>query len=369
MDCYLTDFGVSNPNAVALEDSILKKNSLTSAGSKILDNFVAPFDATVVERLQKANVDISGKTRMNEFGISGIFENSENSLSGSVQAIMNNLTSYCLCNDLFGLYRKEAAENGLCYVHPTYGTVSRHGLIPMVSSMDQIGVLCKDLTAGFSMLSVIAGYDPKDGAMFPEKNYTYDNARKDITVCVPSNIIKRTDARTQESIRDFAEKFTTTEHTFDYFDVCKQTMYILSCAEISNNINRYDGIKFGYRSPNSRDLESLYIKTRTEAFGLEVKLAAIMGAKMLSAEHFYNYYEKSMKIRRMMRETLSFENYDIMILPGSIGNIPYEDLSLYAIATLVGLPSVSFSYKGCGIHLIADRKNESALFSAWEVSR
>ena len=367
MDYYISDFNVLNPDAIALEDSIMVKDSLTTAGSKILENFIAPFNATVVDRLQNSNKDISGKTRMKEFGISGIMENNQNSLSGSAEALNGNAVSCCLCNDLFGQYRREAAENNLCYIHPTYGTVSRYGLIPLAPSMDQIGVLCKDISQGFSVLSVIAGNDPKDGAMFPERNYTYTNTLKKIKIGIPSNIVNQTDIKTRAAINDFSKKFVNTEFNFDFFDVCKQTMYILSCAEISNNISRYDGIKFGYRSPDFIDLENLYIKTRTEALGIETKLAAIMGSMVLSAGQYQPYYEKAMKIRRLIKEALRFDSYDAIILPASMGSNLYENLSLYAIAVLAGLPSVSLSYNGCGIQLIANVKNENALLTAWEV--
>ena len=171
MGYYITDFKVSKTDAVALEDCIMKKDSPVTAGSKMLGNFIAPFDAAVVERLRDAGIDISGKTKMSEFGIGGVFKSRQSGLSGAAQAVIDNAGSCCLCNDLFGHYRREAAENNLCYIHPTYGTVSRYGLIPLVSSADQIGVLSKDLAAGFKLLSIIAGHDNRDGAMFAEKEY------------------------------------------------------------------------------------------------------------------------------------------------------------------------------------------------------
>ena len=356
MDYYVTDFKVSEANAVALEDSILKKGHPATAGSKMLENFVAPFDATVVDRLCNANIPIAGKTRMPEFGI------------GFAPRSLP-LAHCCLCNDLFGQYRRQAAENNLAYIHPTYGTVSRYGLIPLASSMDQIGILCKNTAAGFSLLSVISGYDDKDGAMFPEKNYRYENSDKELTLCVPSAPLNRADERTRNSIRDFSQRFQIIDDTLNYFDVYKQTMTILSCAEISNNISRYDGVKFGYRSPDAVNLDKLYTRTRMEAFGLETKLAAIMGAVVLSSEQYVSYYEKAMKIRRLIKQSLCFDKYDLIVLPTAMGDDSYENLSLYALATLAGLPSVAFSYNGGGIQLIANVRNENALFTAWEVSQ
>jgi aspartyl-tRNA(Asn)/glutamyl-tRNA(Gln) amidotransferase subunit A len=123
-------------------------------------------------------------------------------------------------------------------------------------------------------------------------------------------------------------------------------------------------VKFGYRAPGAENLESLYVKTRTEAFGMEAKLAAMMGAAVLSAENYAPYYEKAMKIRRLLKMSLNFEDYDVMVLPAAINGGAYENLGLYALANLCGLPSVSFSYKGCGLQLVAGVKDESALLTA-----
>jgi Asp-tRNAAsn/Glu-tRNAGln amidotransferase A subunit and related amidases len=341
---------------ISLENSIMVKGSPAAAGSKILENFISPLDAEVVERLRNAGMEITVTTDMKEFGISGVIEND----------VIKNTAVPKLCNDLFGQYRRDAAESGLCYIHPTYGTVSRYGLIPMASSMDQIGVMCENLTDGFKILSVIAGNDPKDGAMYPDEIYKYENIGGDIKIGVPNEIINKADTKMQNAIREFVSKFAGVDCELNYFDVCPQVMYILSSAEISNNISRYDGVKFGYRSPDATNLESLYEKTRTEGFGIETKLAAIMGSMVLSADKYEVYYEKAMKVRRLVKESLSFDNYDLLILPVSISGSSYENLALYSIATLAGLPSVSFEYNGAGIQLIAKPKNENALLTAWE---
>ncbi|MDR1664878.1 MAG: hypothetical protein LBR83_08175, partial [Clostridiales bacterium] len=280
MEYYITDFNVSNPNAAALEDGIMKKGSLTTAGSKMLSRFAALFDAGVVERLMGSGVEISGKTKMKEFGMPDFFADpNDGALSGSAQAVMNNAAAYCLCNDLFGQYRREAAENRLCYLHPTYGTVSRYGLIPLAASMDQIGILCKNANDGFALLAKISGNDARDGAMFPEKAYSYEKRGKKMRLRVPGNILRLADEGTREAVNDFAGKFEARdESNLEHFGVISPVMYILTCAEISNNLSRYDGVKFGYRAPGAENLESLYVKTRTEAFGMEAKLAAMMGA-------------------------------------------------------------------------------------------
>jgi len=354
MSCYITDYNIPGAE-VALEDSIMQKGYPVTAGSRMLENFISPLDATVVTRLVDNKITIAGKTKMGEFGISDISALTSGETSGAVRAVAEGAVSFALCNDVFGKYRYDAAETGMCYIHPTYGTVSRFGLIPLASSMDQIGVVCKNLMDGFGLLSLIAGKDENDGAMFPNESYTYGKTDKEITVALPNNFKS-----------DFAANFNNVSIELEYFDVYKQVMYILSCAEISNNINRYDGIKFGYRADNYNGVDDLYIKTRTAGFGLPTKLAAIMGSMALSHNYYHPYYEKAMKIRRLIKESLRFDNYDVIALPLTTGG-NYDSLSLYALSALAGLPSVSFSYKGAGVQLIANVKNENALLKAWEV--
>ena len=296
---------------IYVDDSILQKGKSATAGSKILESFIAPFDATVVTRTGE-NIE---PVALAEFGLGD-----PGQLPGAPM----------LCNDVFGYVRCRAAQQGLCYIRPTYGTVSRFGLIPTVCSMDQIGIVCENPRDGFAMLETVAGYDEKDGAMFPQERYSY--------------------AKTET-------KPSITASTPVYADVYGQVMTILAYAEISNNISRYDGIKFGYRASNCKNLEVLYTKTRTEAFGLETKLAAIMGCMVLSRDGS-KYYEKAMEIRRLIKESLSFDQYNIIALP--------VDSHLAALA---GLPSLTFSHNGTDIQWVADVKQESLLLTAWEAKQ
>ena len=328
---------------IYLDDSIMQKGSLATAGSKILANFTAPFDATVVRRLTEKCEPV----KLAEFGLGDPGE-----LPGSP----------LLCNDIFGFVRCRAVRQNLCYIRPSYGTVSRFGLIPVASSMDQIGIVCKNPTEGFSLLSAIAGQDENDGAMFPEKSYTYNADVKDIKwSTLPASGekgIPASESFAQKFIEKIGKKEKPDSCTVSHADVCRQVLHILSYAEISNNISRYDGIKFGYRSSNYKGLEDLYTKTRTEAFGLEAKLAALMGCLILSQEYYASYYDKAMKIRRLIKESLRFDKYDVIILP--------DDNPL---AVLAGLPSLTFPYNGTGIQLVADVKKENILFSAWEAAQ
>ena len=366
MDCFITDYNIDGKNTLALEDSIMQKDKPVTAGSKILENFISPINASVIDKL-KGRYKIAGRTTMDEFGIPNLFSTEPDEVSGAIKAVVYDAATFSLCNDLFGKYRKQAAENKCCYIHPSYGTISRYGLIPLASSMDQIGIVCKGLPEGFELLSHIAGYDENDGVMLPETTYNYAKAARNITIAVPDSVKKRANQNVQDAIEEFAKNFNTISISLPYFDLYKQVMYILSCAEISNNISRYDGINFGYRTSDFSNIDELYTNTRTEGFGPNVKLSAIMGSMVLSQNNYIPYYEKAMKLRGLIKEAITFDEYDIIALPCKISDEPYENLSLYSLANLAGLPSVSFSYKGQGIQLIANTRNEDLFLTAWEV--
>jgi len=275
----------------------MQKGKQATAGSKMLENFVAPFSATVVERLEGANVKIAGVVDAGEFGVSGLLKQGDGSFASLALTDAVNGVDVALFNDNTGVISQAAAAQGLYYIHPTYGTVSRYGLIPSVSSMDQIGVLCKSPDVGFRVLKIIAGYDEKDGVM-TEKREEKGLEEKDwIASC----------ARNDEVV-----KYPLQQCAYEYSKVLPQIMQILCCAELSNNISRYDGIKFGHRAKGYSGLRELYTKSRTEAFGEDVKLAAIVGAMVLSQENYSRYYDKAMRLRRLIKESLDFKGYDVL---------------------------------------------------------
>jgi Asp-tRNA(Asn)/Glu-tRNA(Gln) amidotransferase A subunit family amidase len=292
---------------IYIDDSIMRGGEPATAGSRILEGFKAPFDAEVITRL---GGELTGVI-LGEFGL---------------EPPQDDLPTPLLCNDIFGHIRKQAAKRGLCYIRPKYGTVSRYGLIPAACSMDQIGVLCESPDEGFALLARIAGHDPKDGAMLPQKSYVYSKP---------------------ESFKGIRKA-----ENLPYSDVYAQVLHILAYAEISNNISRYDGIKFGKRAAGFKGLNDLYLKTRTEYFGGETKLALVMGAWALSSGQYAGIYEKAMKIRRLIKESLNFEGYDALeVEPGN------------PLAVLAGLPSLTFN----GTEYVAE--TESALLGAWEEVR
>ena len=370
MDYFTVKYPSSGDKTVALEDGIMEKDKPVSAGSKIMEHFISPIGAEVADRLAARGYAVAGRTPMHEFGVPDLFSDrfeTAGQTPGAVTAVAEGAAGFALTNDVFGVYRKHAAERGCCYIHPTYGTVSRYGLVPAVSSMDQIGVVCNDLAEGFKLLSCIAGRDGKDGAMFPDTGYDYFKPAGTLKIGVPGQIMEKTDDRSRAAVNEFIKNFETVEMEIEYFDMARQVMYILCCAELYGNVGRYDGIKFGHRADNCKNLEELYYKTRS-CFGTDVKTAAIAGAMALSSDHYVRYYEKAMRTRRLVKEALTFDTYDVVVLPCAIDGGPYENLSLYAPAPLAGLPSVSFNYMGSGMQLIAGVKNEHKLLAAWKTA-
>jgi len=375
----------------------MHKGRPVTAGSKIIENFIAPFDATVVAKLEAAGVTILGKTNMGEFGAAGLFEipgvvNSGRTAgngqgidnqaallhdsgfeSGAVAAVADGIARFALCNDYSGAISRQAAANGVCYIRPTYGTVSRYGLIPAAQSMDQIGIVCGKLSDGFQALETISGHDPKDGAMYrgeaaqlrglqskscsnnselPAQRAGLDYPNSELTIAVPSNI-EESDSGAAV-IKELTKNFKTVEIELKYCELYTPVMQILCCAEFSNNISRYDGIKFGYRADGYGDLHELYTKTRTEAFGFDVKLAALIGAMVLTQENYARYYDKAMRIRRLIKDSLKFDKYDVFTLPAC-------DLALETLPILSGLPAVTIPYGGGGVTFIANRFREDML--------
>jgi Asp-tRNA(Asn)/Glu-tRNA(Gln) amidotransferase A subunit family amidase len=276
-----------------IDDNIYQKGA--AAGPKILEGFAAPFDAEVITRLNGPTERVT----LSEFGLTPPGE----------------LPSPLLCNDVFGYVRRQADKQGFSYLRPTYGTVSRHGLIQTAASMDQVGIAAKTPEEIFSILDKIA--EPRKGGSLPPD--------------------------TKPRIKRAADELRN--------DVCDAVFYILAYAEISCNLSRYDGIKFGFRAEGYNGLEQLYTKTRTEGFSIETKFAAIFGCMMLSQEYYSKYYNKALITRRLLRESLKFDEYDVLEIP------PESHL-----AVLCGLPSLTVN----GVQLMADAGNETLLRKAVE---
>ena len=354
---------MSNQIKVYATDDIMQKDTPATAGSKILEGFKSPFDAAVVKKLNEAGLKIEKSLTMDEFGIDDFFDDSfaeEETLAAVSEAAADE--NICvLSNDVFGKVRRQAVLHGVSYIKPTYGTVSRYGLIPAVSSMDQIGVVCADLQKGFEVLSKIYGADGLKTPDFriPSPCQMCAKGVCDVRVTIPVNVWDKTNENIVSKLKD---SFETSEINLEHFEVYHQVLYILSSAEISNNTNRYDGIKFGYRSPNSNSLNDLYFNTRSEGFTLNTKLALVMGSSVLSKENYADYYEKAMKIRRLIKDSVKFDSYDVIALPVEMKEkTKYEQSALYALTALTGLPSITVPYGDSGIQFVANTGREDVL--------
>jgi len=317
-----------------LQSSIMQKGQPATADSMMLEDFIAPLTATVIEHLESAGVQITSRIKTSEFGASGLFGTQGTQGDGSLvfsahpdknsdlllrtqenrPPVFDN-PDFALCNDYTGTISQAAAGQGLYYIHPTYGSVSRYGLIPSVSSMDQIGVLCKSPEVGFHILKLITGYDSRDGVMIEDKLQSANHKAQE------------RDDKSQSKI--YKSRIRKCEFESEYSEIFPQIMQILCCAELSNNISRYDGIKFGHRAKGYSSLQELYTKSRTEAFGEDVKLAAIIGAMVLSQENYTRYYDKAMRLRRLIRDSLEFDKYDVI------------ETECPLLSRLCGLPSLS----------------------------
>ena len=349
MDCFVTRYDIDPPDGAecaVLEDSIMQKGHPVTAGSKMLHNFISPIDATVVTLLESAGVTIIGKAKMSEFGVSGLFsyeadqadEPSPCYINGSVEAVAEGIVSFALVNDYTGAISREAALRGLSCIRPTYGTVSRYGLIPSVPSMDQISIICKTPEDGQRILSIIG--KTGDGSL--SYHEWQDREPSPVLPCVAA---------------DFE---------LPHSDVLTQVMQILCCGELSSSLSRYDGVKFGHRTESYDNLNELYTKSRTEAFGPDAKLVAITGAMVLSQDNYNRYYDKAMRLRRLIKESLRFYDYNVIMM--RYPSVDQEGISpVCFLPSLCGLPALTVPHDGGVLTLIADAGREDMLFQAIKV--
>lgn len=335
-----------------IHDNIMVADKICTGGSKMLENFKAPFSATVYERCVKNGMEFVGLLPPKEFGIDNLFDE-EDTKDTSITAINDNRCDIVLCNDVFGKLRRQAPSNGLIYIHPAYGTVSRFGLMAAISSMDQIGVLCRTLKDGVDVLSAISGHDKKDGTSLPRKDYSYKVKQKGpIVVGMDPALPIMEDPDVHIKL--------------EYFDVFSEVFYILGTAEISNNTSRYDGVRYGYRADDILDIDDLYLKSRTGGFGPELKLASLVGCMVLSQENYKRLYHKSMQVRRLIRDYYSslFDRVDVIALPIKLDTgTKYRQSALYALPVLGGFPCISAPYKGTLTQFVCRSGNENAMFA------
>ena len=370
---------------IGIKDIICTKGVKTTCASKMLENFVAPYDATVMEKINAENMIDLGKLNMDEFAMGGsteysYFKKTKNpwdlsrvpggSSGGSAAAVAANMVPWALGSDTGGSIRQPASFCGVVGLKPTYGLVSRYGVVAFASSLDQVGVFTKDVQDCAMLLNVIAGHDEMDTTSVDVGNKDYTQAlQKDIKglkIGVPKEfygegINPEVKASLETAINKYKEMGAEVEEfSLDIAKYALATYYIIACAEASSNLGRYDGIRYTYRSPEAKTLKEIYKKSRSEAFGAEVKRRIILGTYVLSSGYYDAYYKKAQQVRTLVMNKFNkaFEKYDVIVTPtsptvafklGSKSNNPME-MYLSDICTvsvnIAGLPGISIP---CGV--------------------
>ena len=393
---------------VGIKDNLCYKNHKVSASSKILDGFESLFTATSVQRLIDEDAIIIGRLNCDEFAMGSANENTiygtvknpldnskvaGGSSGGSAAAVAAGLCLAALGSDTGGSIRQPAAFCGIVGLKPTYARVSRYGLIAYASSFDQIGPLTNNLSDAALILEVIAGKDDFDSTVSKKDvdNYStakFDNKPKKIAYISECLNRKGLDPEVKEFIENKIDKLKSEGHivepiSFPYLDLLVPTYYVLTTAEASSNLARFDGVHYGYRSENITDLESTYINSRTEGFGEEVKRRIMLGTFVLSAGYHDAYFTKAQKIRRLIKDKTNemFDEYDFVISPTTphtpfeIGKKQTDPTVMYlediftVQANLAGNPAISLPLGKhsnglpIGLHLMADNFKEADLFA------
>ena len=328
---------------IGVKDNICIKNKPLTASSKILENFNSVYNSTAIERLLNEDAIIIGRLNCDEFAMGSSNENSiygpvlnphdltkvpGGSSGGSAAAVAEGLCLASLGSDTGGSIRQPASFCGVVGLKPSYGRVSRHGLIAYGSSFDQIGPLTNNIEDAAIIMEVIAGQDDYDSTSSNEPVPEYSNSLKSLpkslNIAIPSEYLN-SNAIDNEIKEDFINKIAqlkelghkVKEVSFPYVDSLIPTYYVLTTAEASSNLARYDGAHYGYRSENSKDIETTYFKTRSEGFGLEVKRRIMLGTFVLSAGYYDAYYTKALRVRRLIKDKTDelFKAHDLILLP------------------------------------------------------
>jgi aspartyl-tRNA(Asn)/glutamyl-tRNA(Gln) amidotransferase subunit A len=327
---------------IALKDNICYKNHKVSASSKILENYISIYSSTVVERLLSEDAIIIGRTNCDEFAMGSSNENSAygnvfnaldnkkvpgGSSGGSAVAVQAEMCMLSLGSDTGGSIRQPASFCGLIGYKPSYGLVSRYGLIAYGSSFDQIGPFSKNIEDARLLMHVISGADEHDATML-QKNISFDkttvNTKTKIAYIKETIYNDALEPQVREKTIALLEKLKADGHeveavAFDYMDYLIPAYYVLSTAEASSNLSRFDGVHYGYRSTNAQNMDQVYTKSRTEGFGKEVKNRIMLGTFVLSSGYYDAYYGKAQKLRRLLTDNINqiFSKYDYLIIPTS----------------------------------------------------
>ncbi len=338
MDEIPTLFGLP----IAIKDNISTKGIRTTCSSKMLENYIPPFDATVIEKLNKQGYILTGKTNLDEFAMGSSTENSAffttknpwdlervpgGSSGGSAAAVGAGIIPASLGSDTGGSIRQPAAFCGVVGLKPTYGRVSRYGLVAFASSLDQIGPITRTVEDAALLLNVIAGKDPKDSTSddVPVPDYTSFIGKdiKGIKIGLPKEFfIEELNPQIKEAVLNAAKELEKegaelVEVSLPTTKYAIEAYYIIAPSEASSNLARYDGVRYGYRTPEYKNLEEMYSKTRDEGFGAEVKRRIMLGTFALSSGYYDAYYLKAQKVRTLIYQEFMnvFKEVDIILTP------------------------------------------------------
>ena len=394
---------------IGIKDNICTKGVKTTCSSKMLENFVAPYNATVVEKLNDENLINLGKLNMDEFAMGGSTEYSAfhvtrnpwnlntvpgGSSGGSAAAVASQMVPWALGSDTGGSIRQPASFCGVVGLKPTYGLVSRFGLVAFASSLDQIGPITKDVEDAAMLLNIIAGHDEKDTTSenIEKKDYTecLKNDIKGLKIGVPKEffgegINEEVKVKLEEAIKKYKELGVEVEEfSLDIANFSLASYYIIACAEASSNLGRFDGIRYGYRTKNYDNLQDIFVNSRSEGFGDEVKRRIILGTYVLSSGYYDAYYKKALEVRTLVRNEFekAFEKYDVLLTPTSptvafdIGSKSSNPLEMYlsdictVSVNIAGLPGISIpcgvdsNNMPIGMQLIGPRFGEEKILNA-----
>ncbi len=394
---------------VAVKDNMCIKGSRTSCSSKILSNFYPTFSSTAVEKLLDAGAVVLGRTNMDEFAMGSTSETSYygatknpwdldrvpgGSSGGSAAAVAADMCATSLGSDTGGSIRQPASFCGVAGIKPTYGRVSRYGLIAYGSSLDQIGPIGKDVRDCALVLETIAGHDKKDSTSVDREDTDFTSALvndvKGLKIGVPRDYFAEgIDPEVKENVLEAAKKLREMGAEVEEFDLgmveyAIPAYYVIACAEASSNLERFDGVKYGYRTKEYTDLHNMYKKTRSEGFGPEVKRRIMLGSFVLSSGYYDAYYVKALRVKALIKKAFdeAFSKYDIILGPVApttalkIGESLSDPIKMYlgdiytVSVNLAGLPGISvpcgYDKKGMpvGLQLLGQTFNEKTIIRA-----
>ncbi|SDY41313.1 Asp-tRNA(Asn)/Glu-tRNA(Gln) amidotransferase subunit GatA [Lachnobacterium bovis] len=394
---------------IAIKDNIDTKGIKTTCASKILYNFVPTFDATAVKNLKEAGAIIVGKTNMDEFAMGSTSETSAfattrnpwdltkvpgGSSGGTCAVVASGQVSCGLGSDTGGSIRQPSSYCGVTGIKPTYGTVSRYGLIAYGSSLDQIGPVARNVADCATILETISSYDRFDSTSMKRDKYDFTSALdkdvKGMRIGIPKEYLEKgIDDEVKEAVLKAAQIMKdkgakVEEFSLDLVDYAIPAYYIIACAEASSNLARFDGVKYGYRSKEYEGLHEMYKKSRSEGFGDEVKRRIMLGSFVLSSGYYDAYYLKALKVKRLIKEAYdkAFEKYDLILGPvapttaPTIGESLKDPLKMYLSdiytisVNLAGLPAISLpcaldkNKMPIGVQFIANCFEENKMIAA-----